>query len=614
MIEAATTPPVSAGPLVIGVTSHRNICGNEEGAVRERIRQLFAKLRDEFPGMPLVLLSSLAEGGDQWAAEEALLADIRLVAPLPMARALYAEDFPGESERAHFDALCNRAEVIELPGIDDLDQQRSRAPESASERDRCYANAGVYVSAHCHILLAIWDGKASDRLGGTAQIARYHLLGIEPAAIERRRNPARNPIGNDNERLMFHIVCSRDEPGGSPAAPLRPLQVCWRFDEVTMSGETSVPSEFHAMFAHMAEFNADWAKYREPIDARAMGSHYSRSASATQASESVDPSGRPRQRAEAQRAGQESQMPQPGVVESDPIDIMFNAADWLAIHFQRRVLFAMRAIYVMAGLMGIAFMAYADFPAQDYMIFVFLCLFAFGVWLSVLASRRGWHRKYIDYRALAEGLRVQSYWRRAGLSVTGDAEFAHDNFLQKQDVELGWIRNLMRAAGLLGDLRAQPVAPNGLSEVIAEWVGESGKSGQLHYFERRADQRMRMHHLTELFGKVSLWLGISISVFLAIFFASLDQDTKTSLVATMAIASIVAAVRESYAYRKADKELIKQYRFMCRIFSGARSALDRTHDPAEQRDILRVLGETALAEHAEWTLMHRERPLEHARL
>ena len=53
---------------------------------------------------------------------------------------------------------------------------------------------------------------------------------------------------------------------------------------------------------------------------------------------------------------------------------------------------------------------------------------------------------------------------------------------------------------------------------------------------------------------------------------------------------------------------------MCRIFANARSALDRAKSPAEQREILRALGEAALAEHAEWTLMHRERPLEHARI
>jgi len=103
-------------------------------------------------------------------------------------------------------------------------------------------------------------------------------------------------------------------------------------------------------------------------------------------------------------------------------------------------------------------------------------------------------------------------------------------------------------------------------------------------------------------------------VFLAVFFLRLSQDTKTELVALMAAVSIIAAVREAYAYRKADKELIKQYRFMCRIFANARSALDRAKSPAEQRESLGALGEAADAEQAEWTLMHRERPLEHARI
>jgi len=78
--------------------------------------------------------------------------------------------------------------------------------------------------------------------------------------------------------------------------------------------------------------------------------------------------------------------------------------------------------------------------------------------------------------------------------------------------------------------------------------------------------------------------------------------------------SVAAAVHEAYAYRKADKELIKQYRFMQRIFSAAQRRLTICKAVGEQRQILRTLGEAALAEHAEWTLMHRERPLEHSRI
>lgn len=109
-------------------------------------------------------------------------------------------------------------------------------------------------------------------------------------------------------------------------------------------------------------------------------------------------------------------------------------------------------------------------------------------------------------------------------------------------------------------------------------------------------------------------MGIGISIVLAALAHQLTADTKNILVVIMAVLSILAAVREAYAFRKADKALIKQYRFMQRIFSEARLAIDRATDADEQRDVLRALGEAALAEHAEWALMHRQRPLEHGRM
>jgi hypothetical protein len=101
---------------------------------------------------------------------------------------------------------------------------------------------------------------------------------------------------------------------------------------------------------------------------------------------------------------------------------------------------------------------------------------------------------------------------------------------------------------------------------------------------------------------------------LAVFARSLSPDAKNVLVMIMAAFSIVAGVRSAYAYKKADKELIKQYRYMQHNFGQARTALDRARDAREKRDILRLLGEAALAEQVEWALMHRQRPLEHNRI
>src|SRR5690348_10095289 len=124
-------------PLVIGVTSHRNIPAREVDLVRRRVREFLAQLQRDFPAMPLVVVSALAEGGDQLVAEEALAAGARLIAPLPLARAQYAEDFTDAAARARFDALCDAAQVIDLSRVADVNIGTG-AP-TGHERDRHYA-------------------------------------------------------------------------------------------------------------------------------------------------------------------------------------------------------------------------------------------------------------------------------------------------------------------------------------------------------------------------------------------------------------------------------------------------------------------------------------------
>jgi hypothetical protein len=554
------------------VTSHRDIVPEEVEPIRQRVRAFFAQLRDTFPELPLVVLSALAEGGDQIVAEEALAAGVRLIAPLPLPPTLYVDDFATPAVRANFGVLCNRAEVVLLPRL--MDQPHHVIGAHGAARDRQYAKAGVYIASHCHVLLAIWDGNGAAGLGGTAQIVHYHLTGTPPGLAVRHPH-SRHVLSGSDESLLYHIVCSRDQDG--PAPGLQALQAGWRSAE-NMAFQAKIPDDFHLMFSRMAEFNNECTRHAAAIDEapRAM---------------SGEPSG-----------------------ATAEIDRLFHAADWLAVHFRRRVIMAMRLTYTLAGLMGIAFTFYAHLPGNNFLIYLFLVMFATGGIVALLAHRRGWHRKYLDYRALAEGLRIQSCWRRAGIAASADHEFAHDNFLQKQNIELGWIRNVMRAASLYPSTHPDEPTNEALAEVIAEWVGISGQSGQLNYYEQKSAERSGVHHITETVGRVSLWGGITISVFLAVFALRLDEEAKVTLVTIMAVLSIIAAVREAYSYRKADRELIRQYRFMQRIFASARAALDRTQDPARQRAILRSLGDAALTEHAEWTLMQRERQVEHSKL
>ena len=155
--------------LIVGVTSHRDLDPAQLPALREQLRTAFAGLRERYPELPLVVLSALAEGGDRLVAQVALEFGARLVVPLPLPLSMYRDDFATDASKAEFDALLARADVITL-ARDTHDPEALRVP--GPERDRQYLQAGLFVANHCHVLLALWDGRSEIGTGGTAQIVR----------------------------------------------------------------------------------------------------------------------------------------------------------------------------------------------------------------------------------------------------------------------------------------------------------------------------------------------------------------------------------------------------------------------------------------------------------
>jgi len=51
-----------------------------------------------------------------------------------------------------------------------------------------------------------------------------------------------------------------------------------------------------------------------------------------------------------------------------------------------------------------------------------------------------------------------------------------------------------------------------------------------------------------------------------------------------------------------------------KTYAFSRISVDRADTTDDKLGILKALGEAALDEHAEWILLHRERPLEHGKL
>src|SRR5690606_24549300 len=140
---------------------------------------------------------------------------------LPMPRELYALDFEDEESAGEFDRLAARAsELYELPLATGVTQDQ--LANSGEARARQYAQLGVFLCAHCHILLALWDGKPSDELGGTGQIVRFHHDDIMPG-YAKASVASQQMLVDDESDLVYHIVCSRLRAEGAPPPDLQPL-------------------------------------------------------------------------------------------------------------------------------------------------------------------------------------------------------------------------------------------------------------------------------------------------------------------------------------------------------------------------------------------------------
>jgi hypothetical protein len=559
--------------LTIGVTGHRDLVEEEWPELENRVRAHFGHLDDMFPHLELELLTALAEGADRLVAKVALELGVSVIAVMPMDIPEYERDFESDESLADFRSLLAKSqEVIQLPDVAGLDRL---------DRDGQYAQLGVFISNHCEILLTLWDGKRSAALGGTAHVVHYHLTGVMKG-FEGDLSPARLLADNEND-LVYHIACSRNRPGGEPEQGLSPLECAWFNSRGEGKRSAEMPQAYQLQMGRMERFKLDWKEKQSIVK--------------EQSSSLLE--GMP-----------DLELPS-GVEQTDEL---FRAADSLAIHYQQRVNSSLRAIHLLAIMMGLVFLVYTEFDGPGYMVLTFLGLFFAGVAVHIIGSRREWHRKYLDYRTLAEGLRVQLYWNLSGVVDTGSAGFAYENFLQSQDVDLGWIRHVMRQASM-SRIRGQSPDPNWVNWVISEWVGEPEKGqGQLAYYSRKKMHNISRFRRTRMLGNLCLWVGISVAVLLYLQGSDGDELQRRALLVLMGALPLIAGIWDAYSHKKAEKELIKQYGFMSRVFQKARKLLDGSSDIVFRRRVLKALGRAALDEGTEWLLMHRERPLEHGRL
>jgi hypothetical protein len=178
----------------------------------------------------------------------------------------------------------------------------------------------------------------------------------------------------------------------------------------------------------------------------------------------------------------------------------------------------------------------------------------------------------------------------------------------------------MRAVSLRLELRRSGDYPAGFKETYAQWIGDEDPvngSGQLLYYSQRYRKLKRRLAGEEHAQRILQVVGFAIAaVFLVDVVSELTHrplfplDTRMTLLWALALLTVYAAIFEVYVTEKADRALMRQYRYMRELFGQAARELRSLKDEGDKLEVLRELGQACLAEHAQWTLAHRDRRIE----
>jgi len=491
-------PPPVPFVLAVGITGHRAdvlpagsipILKSRIRDVLERIEQSGRDLRlaeqDCFgPSLPVLrFVSPIADGADQIAAQIALDLGWELQAIVPFERDAYRDTLGNQEARQRYDDLLGRAGcVLELPGD----------PEDGLD---AYVMTGRATVAHCDVLIAVWDGLPPRGRGGTGEVVQLALtrgtaiihVPLSPGGDTRILWSAFDPV----------VLTVADDP--TVARPLERGDV----DRLLRGLLMGPPDELEQQF--LRKFLSERAPSRRPrieysllLTATGVRRIRARDFTTRHAAAQI------REEWARYRAGcgEAHNIHAP----IGPLEEAYSWADRLATHFAQTYRsghifnFVLGGVAVCLGLS--AFMAphlKFEFAAVELLITLAIILNA------AIGSRQQWHRRWLDYRQLAERLRPMRSLKMLGIAAPDPPGTATN------PVPLRWIdwyaSGIWRAMGCPAGLIDRACAAR-----LGIAIADHEVAPQVGYHERNAKQIDLLDHRLGQIGMVLFAATLLVSV------------------------------------------------------------------------------------------------------
>ena len=545
-------------PLIVSVTGHRDLRADDVPALTVAVRGIFEQFRSKYPSTPLVLLTALASGADQLVARVAKSMGIAYRVPMPLPEQEYRKDFK-DADAAAFDELLAAAEERYFVGF--VGDNAAGNVGDPDRRARQYAEAGAYMARISHVLIALWNGKPTDAIGGTARVVQYRLDGAP--------EPYRAPLGlldAPNTGPVYQVVTPRKS---DPVTELAAGTVVLRTGSADGTTEGALPERFH----RIEQFNSD---------ARRFGSDH------------------------------------PGVRATTQFR---EVAAELANHYQRDFHRSLDAITVASVIAALALLA-AHSLAEAYLPTLLYCIFVVvAVVCYFFASRGLWQNKFIEYRALEMGLSVQENWDLAGVPESVGNFYLR---LQRSELDWirDAIRTVYHLDPCTSFDEAAGVAAvrafvTGQLDFFRRTARRNTRDFDRFEIGARVAFWAIAFPLTLALAATAVWhvvTGQPETRCPPIVFGS--SCVSEWIINGIALATIAVAVCAEYPRRRAFHAQARRYVVMSGLYARALKVLDDARGaPLDEQvrtsqEVIREIGREALAENGDWLMIHRELPIE----
>jgi len=528
----------------IGVTGHRSLGDEEE--IKKSVRKVLARISEILGGTPhsFVAVSPLAEGADRLVAKEILATqqnslDARgLTVPLPMPVEVYVQDFASGESKAEFRellALANRSLELEADA-----KKFEREPNDSAEtenlkkdnRRQAFRRVGLWVVDECDVVIAIWNGDKAKGVGGTAEIVEY----------ARRIHRSLAWIDSQTGEI-------KDE----------------KYDQRLLKA-----------FEHHIAFNA------ENLSAKQIASESERRFA--KLTEQAEKTGLDRNVIEELR---QTLLPD------------FVRATMLAARYQKFYLNAGTWVYILAAT-SVATVTVAAVLQTNRLIkdagerLIWLEVVQIGIIMLLLALSgfRGWHRKWIDYRFLAERLRAAMFLFVAGIACDPPLALGHQGVSDEWMV--GAFKSICSACPKPGNL-PKLIAPV-KDFLLLGWI-----SGQQKFYSAKSKEHEFRYRWLEISG----YFVFGLTAVAAIWHAyPHTPDFLRNPLASVAI--ILPATGASLAGIRTYREHLrnaKRYESMDRYLTGVIARIQMETNPAWLGSILHEANEVMMREHEDWRVV-----------